>query len=137
MAPTAPEEDKALENGNPDIRIPIDLPGEEREAQRLEEEEKVVGAGNPDIRVPESVKSEEGLCEARTGEKKDAEEKDAEEGRTEIAGREDSEGYGKNCDPHLGRTEPGNTRETPTEGQSCLRNKLLYIVGREEGGGEG
>ncbi|KAJ1156272.1 hypothetical protein NDU88_008996 [Pleurodeles waltl] len=104
------------------MRIPIDLPGEEGEAQCLEEEEKVVGA--------ESVKSEEGLCAARTGEEKDAEEKDTEEGRTEIAGREDSEEYGKNSGPHLGRTEPGNTRETPTEGQdSPERLKLRHVPG--------
>ncbi|KAJ1116055.1 hypothetical protein NDU88_004274 [Pleurodeles waltl] len=50
--PAGPEEDRAIENGNPDIWIPIDLPVEEREAQRLEKKKKVVRAGNPDIRVP-------------------------------------------------------------------------------------
>ncbi|KAJ1173551.1 hypothetical protein NDU88_005382 [Pleurodeles waltl] len=49
---TAPEEGKAIENGNPDIRIPIDLPGKEGDALGREEEDEVVGAGNPDIRVP-------------------------------------------------------------------------------------
>ncbi|KAJ1206718.1 hypothetical protein NDU88_002119 [Pleurodeles waltl] len=128
--PTGPEEDRALENGNPDIRILIDLPVEEREIQHLEEKKKVVGAGNPDIRVPESVKREEGMCAAHTGEEKDAEEKDAEEGRTEIAGREDREGYKKNSDPHLGGTEPGNTRETPTEGQdSPEKLELRHVPG--------
>ncbi|KAJ1184079.1 hypothetical protein NDU88_000889 [Pleurodeles waltl] len=133
--PTGPEEDRALENGNPDIRTPVDLPVEEREAPRLERKKKVVGAGNPDIRVPERVKREEGLCAAHTaeekdGEEKDAEEKDAEEERTEIASREDSEGYEKISDPHLGRNEPGNTRETPTGGQdSSERLELHHVPG--------
>ncbi|KAJ1114028.1 hypothetical protein NDU88_002267 [Pleurodeles waltl] len=59
--PKAPKEDKTLDNGNPDIRIPLDLPVEEGEAPSRKEEKDDVGVGNPDIRVPDRVKSEEGL----------------------------------------------------------------------------
>ncbi|KAJ1116129.1 hypothetical protein NDU88_004348 [Pleurodeles waltl] len=83
-----PEEGKAIENGNLDIRIPINLPGKEGDALGREEEDEVVGAGNPDIRVPESVKREEGLCARRIRKEKNAEVKENEERRMEIAGSE-------------------------------------------------
>ncbi|KAJ1114027.1 hypothetical protein NDU88_002266 [Pleurodeles waltl] len=87
------------------------------EGPSRKEEKDGVGAGNPDIRFPDKVKSEEGLCATRTGEEKDAEEKNKEDGRPEIADREGHEEDGKNSRPHLGRTDPRSTRETPTEGQ--------------------
>ncbi|KAJ1109737.1 hypothetical protein NDU88_007097 [Pleurodeles waltl] len=102
--PTGPEKEKAIESGNPVIRIPIDSPGKKLETRRLEEKRKVVGDGNPDIWVPEKVKREEVLCAGRIEEEKDAEEEDAEEGRTEIADREDNEEDENNSDPHLGST---------------------------------
>ncbi|KAJ1097617.1 hypothetical protein NDU88_002734 [Pleurodeles waltl] len=128
--PTATNEDKTLKNGNPDIRIPIDLPVEEQKPQHREEKEVAVNARNPDIRVPKSVKREEGLCVARIEEEKDAEEEDAEEGRTEIVDREDNEEDKNNSDLHLGSTEPGHTRETPTEGlDSPKRPELRHVPG--------
>ncbi|KAJ1204961.1 hypothetical protein NDU88_000396 [Pleurodeles waltl] len=78
---------------------------------------KVVGDGNPDIRFPERVKREDGLCVRRIEEEKDAEEEDAEEGITETANREYYEEDENNSDPNLWSTEPGHTRETPTDGQ--------------------
>ncbi|KAJ1134499.1 hypothetical protein NDU88_000950 [Pleurodeles waltl] len=120
---TAPEEGNALKNGNPDIRVPIDLPGKEGEVEGREEEEEVIGAGNPDIWVPESVKTEEGLWAVRTRKEKDAKEKDNKKERTEIAG---SEGDGRNSGPHLGRTEPGSTQETPMAGQESPKRLELH-----------
>ncbi|KAJ1097494.1 hypothetical protein NDU88_002612 [Pleurodeles waltl] len=124
---TAPEESNAITIGNPDIWIPINLPGREGEVAGQTEEEKLVGAGNPDIRVPESVKTEEGLCVARAREEKDAEGNDNKKTRTEIAGNEGDEGR---SGPHLGRT-PRSTRETPTAGQgNPERLELCHVPGR-------
>ncbi|KAJ1155009.1 hypothetical protein NDU88_007746 [Pleurodeles waltl] len=128
--PTATNECKTAENGNLDIRIPINLPVEEQKPQHQEKREVAVNARNPDIQVPKSVKREEGLCVARIEEEKDAEEEDAEEKRTEITDREDNEEDESNSDLHLGSTEPGHTRETPTEGQdSPERPKLRHVHG--------
>ncbi|KAJ1128881.1 hypothetical protein NDU88_007253 [Pleurodeles waltl] len=132
--PAGPEENRAIENGNLDFRIPINLRVDEREARRLEKA-NVVRAGNldirvparnsisPVIRVPASFKREEGLCAGRTGE-----EKDAEEERAEIAGSEDSGRDEKTSDPHFGEKEPENTRETPTEGQDSPEKLELRQV---------
>ncbi|KAJ1218559.1 hypothetical protein NDU88_006137 [Pleurodeles waltl] len=128
--PTATTEDKTPGNGNPDIRIPIALPVEERTQHRREEKEVADKAGNPDIRVPKSVKTEEGLCVWRTDGEKNAEEKDAEEERMETATREDIKGSEKNRDPHLGGTEAENNQETHTEGQdSPQRLELRHVLG--------
>ncbi|KAJ1161182.1 hypothetical protein NDU88_001669 [Pleurodeles waltl] len=80
-----PEENRAIDDGNPDIRIPINLPIEGREARSLEKG-KAFGTGNPDIRVPESFKRDEGLCAGRTREEKDAEEETAESANSEGSG---------------------------------------------------
>ncbi|KAJ1081634.1 hypothetical protein NDU88_001812 [Pleurodeles waltl] len=122
--PGGPEENGAIEDGNPDIRIPINLPIEGREARSVEKG-KAAGAGNPDIRVPESFKREEGLSTGRTGEEKDAEEKTA-----ESADRENSGENEKTSDPHLGEEGPVNTRENPTEGQDGPEKlKLRHVPG--------
>ncbi|KAJ1104840.1 hypothetical protein NDU88_002249 [Pleurodeles waltl] len=126
--PTATTEDKTHENGNPDIRIPIALPVEERTPHCREEKEVADKAGIPDIRVPKRVKSEEGLCAWRT-----EEEKNAEEERTEIANREDIEGSERTRDPHLGETEAENNREAPWRDRTVPRdsNSTTSLEGRD------
>ncbi|KAJ1210296.1 hypothetical protein NDU88_005662 [Pleurodeles waltl] len=89
---------KDTEVGNPDIRIPENLPMKDGpEAQNVEEAEaEAAGVGNPDIRVPESFKSEEGLHARQAEEGKDAERKD-----TGNTNKGDSGENEKRLDPYL------------------------------------
>ncbi|KAJ1191742.1 hypothetical protein NDU88_001058 [Pleurodeles waltl] len=73
---------------NPDIRIPENLLGKGRRAERAEEGE-TAGAGNPDIRVPKSLKSKEGLRVGRAEREEDAEGRGAENTGKEGSGEEE------------------------------------------------
>ncbi|KAJ1155799.1 hypothetical protein NDU88_008524 [Pleurodeles waltl] len=139
-------------DGNPDIRVPetIDKKDGQRAQRALKED--AVAAGNPDIRVPKNVKSENGLRMGHTEKEEDAEGITAKSAEREASGEDQ-----KTTDPYLGEEETQNTRDYPTKGQegpkklelchvpggtwlnqeqSCLRGKLRFMVGREEGGGE-
>ncbi|KAJ1109550.1 hypothetical protein NDU88_006910 [Pleurodeles waltl] len=147
-----PAGNEAAEVGNPDIRIPENLPIEAGQRAQRAEEGEAAGAGNPEIRVPESLKREEGLRAQSAEETKDAERRDTERANEGNIGEDERE-----LDSDIGEGGPLTSRGNTMEGQegpkkpelhhvpggawlqqvrSCLRNKLRFIVGREEGGGD-
>ncbi|KAJ1178422.1 hypothetical protein NDU88_003668 [Pleurodeles waltl] len=140
------------EAGNPDIWVPENIDKEDGQRARCAQEVDALADGNPDIRVPEKLNRKKGLragCAKR--------EEDAEGRGMGHERKEDSGGEEGTADPHLGERRPFEGRDDPSEGQygpkkpefrhvpggtwlkqvrSCLRDRLRYMVGREEGGGD-
>ncbi|KAJ1210981.1 hypothetical protein NDU88_006343 [Pleurodeles waltl] len=106
------------EIGNPDDRIPENVPGR----GRAEEEGKTGGAGNPDIRVPERLKIEEGLRAARGERAEDA------EGAGVGQRKEENGGERVTHDPHLGEKQPSTGRDDPSEGQESPKKPEFHHV---------
>ncbi|KAJ1085076.1 hypothetical protein NDU88_005209 [Pleurodeles waltl] len=136
--------------GNPDIRIPGNLPMKDDPEEQRGEEAEAAGVGNPDIWVPESYKSEKGLRTRCAAEGKDTETKD-----TENTDRGDSRENARRLESYHEERGTPTLRDNSTEEQrgpnkpelrnvpggtylkqvrSCLREKLRSMVGREEGG---
>ncbi|KAJ1181062.1 hypothetical protein NDU88_006273 [Pleurodeles waltl] len=104
-------ETESTETGNPDIRIPENLPAKGRRAERAEEG-KTAGAWNSHIRVPETLKSKEGLRAWRAEREEDAEGRGA-----ENIEKGDSGGDEGTNDPYLGERLTFTGREDTSEGQ--------------------
>ncbi|KAJ1189341.1 hypothetical protein NDU88_006089 [Pleurodeles waltl] len=113
-----------IENGNPDIRIPVYVPDKGRRAGHTGEN-KTANARNQDIRVPERLKSKERL-HAEVAEEEDG----AKEHETEIAEQLDHGGNEEEKGPYLGERRPFDGREDISKGQdSPNKPKLRHVPG--------
>ncbi|KAJ1079590.1 hypothetical protein NDU88_000152 [Pleurodeles waltl] len=118
-----PGKTTAVETGNPDVRVPENVPAEGR--AETTEEENTAGAGNPDIRVPEKLKRKEGLRAGKAEGEEDTRELDAEEARqTDHGGNEEEN------DPYIEERQPFDSRENTTRGQDSPTKPELRHVPR-------
>ncbi|KAJ1171844.1 hypothetical protein NDU88_003702 [Pleurodeles waltl] len=112
------------ETGNPDVRVPVNVPAEGSGAEKTEEE-KTAGAGDPDIRVPERLKRKEGLFA------RDAEgEEDAKEREAGKAEQTDNGGNEEENELYIGEWRPFDSREDTTRGQDSPTKPELRHVPR-------
>ncbi|KAJ1189438.1 hypothetical protein NDU88_006183 [Pleurodeles waltl] len=100
--------------GNPDVRIPRNVPVEGR--TETTEEENTAGAGNPDIRVPEKVKRKKGLRARGAEGEEDAKERDA--GKTRQTDNEETEE--EEDFPLCEERQPFANRRNSTRGQDIF-----------------
>ncbi|KAJ1170928.1 hypothetical protein NDU88_002799 [Pleurodeles waltl] len=111
-----------VETGNPDIRIPVNVPAEGRRVGQTEEK-KTAGAENPGIRVPARLKSKERLRAQEVEEEEDAKEREA-----GIAEQIDHGGNEEEKDPYLGERQPFGGGEDISKGQDSPNKPELRHV---------